>query len=268
MRENTAKTKMLGGQAAFGYALGLGSPVAAEALASCGVDFLMVDTQHGSWGLDTAILGLMGASSGSATPMVRVAANDFVLIGRLLDEGALGVVVPLVHDADDARRAADACRFPPEGERSCGWGRAIAYGDDYLERVNDQIFVAVQIESAHAVENAEAIMATPGIGGCWIGPSDLSFSMGVHPKDRADHEGVQSAIEQVLKACQNTGKIPGYAAFSPAEAKTRAEQGFQFLTAGSDRAFMMQGAKAGVKLLRGSLLNNADLAARQGIARA
>lgn len=251
MRENTAKTKMLGGKAAFGYSLGLGSPVAAEALASCGVDFLMVDTQHGSWGPDTAILGLMGASSGSATPMVRVAANDFVLIGRLLDEGALGVVVPLVHNADDARRAADACRFPPEGQRSCGWGRAITYGDDYLERVNDQIFVAVQIESASAVENAEAIMAMPGIDGCWIGPSDLSFSMGVHPKDRADHDGVQGAIERVLKACQNTGKIPGYAAFNPAEAKSRAEQGFQFLTAGADRGFMMAGAAAGVELLRG-----------------
>lgn len=252
MRENTAKTRMLRGEAAFGYALGLGSPVAAEALASCGVDFLMVDTQHGSWGPDSAILGLMGASSGTATPMVRVAANDFVLIGRLLDEGALGVVVPLVHDADDAKRAAEACRFPPDGERSFGWGRGAAYGADYPTAVNDQIFVAVQIESARAVENAEAIMSTPGIDGCWIGPSDLAFSMGVHPNDRFEHDGVQKAIEQVLKACQNTGTIPGYAAFSPPEAKARAEQGFKFLTAGADKAFMLAAAMEGVELLRGS----------------
>src|ERR687895_1220012 len=159
---NTAKQKMLQGEAAFGYSLGLGSPLAAETLAHCGIDFLLLDTQHGSFGPDSTIAALMAMAAGTATPMARVARNDYTLIGRLLDEGVLGVVVPMVHSAADAKAAADACRFPPVGTRSWGWGRAAQYGDDYADAVNDQILVMVQIESAQAAENAEAILAKPG----------------------------------------------------------------------------------------------------------
>ncbi|MDP9372252.1 MAG: aldolase/citrate lyase family protein [Chloroflexota bacterium] len=249
MKTNTAKGKMLAGQPAFGYALGTGSPLVAEALAGCGVDFILLDTQHGSFGPDATIAALLAMAAGGATPMARVARNDYTLIGRLLDEGALGIVVPLVHDAADARAAAAACRFPPHGERSWGWGRARAYGDDYADRIDDEVFVAVQIESARAVENAEAIMAVPGIDGCWIGPADLALSLGIHPHDGAGDERVQGAIARVLDACRNTGKIPGFAAFTPEDARRRADQGFRYLTAGSDLGFMLAGAKAGLRTL-------------------
>ncbi|MBA2754313.1 MAG: 2,4-dihydroxyhept-2-ene-1,7-dioic acid aldolase [Chloroflexia bacterium] len=250
--QNTAKRKMRAGEAVFGYSLGLGSALVAEALAGSGIDFLMIDTQHGSFGSDSAIAALMATGAGGATPMVRVAFNEYTRIGRLLDDGALGVVVPMVNDADDAHRAASACRLPPTGDRSFGWGRAVTYGDDYADRIDDEVFVAVQIESARAVENAEAIMATPGIDGCWIGPSDLALSMGVRPRDGGQHDGVQRAIERVLEACRNTDTVPGYAAFTPADAAARAAQGFRFLTAGSDRGFLMEGARAGVAKLAGS----------------
>jgi len=249
VRENAAKRKMLAGEAAFGYSLGLGSALVAEALAGCGIDFVMVDTQHGSFGPEGATAALMAANAGGATPMVRVAFNEYTRIGRLLDDGALGVVVPLVNDPEDARRAAAACRLPPIGDRSFGWGRATAYGDDYADWIDQEMFVAVQIETTRAVENAEAIMATPGIDGCWIGPSDLALSMGVLPRDGGKDDGVQRAIERVLAACRDTGKIPGYAAFTPADAAARAAQGFRFLTAGSDRGFLMEGARAGVAML-------------------
>jgi 4-hydroxy-2-oxoheptanedioate aldolase len=251
MKENTAKERMLRGEPAFGYALGMGSPLAAEALGSTGIDFLLLDTQHGSWGPDSTIAALSAMTAGSAVPMARVATNNYTLIGRLLDEGMLGIVVPMVDTAEDARRAAAACRYPPHGSRSWGWGRARAYGADYADWIDGQMFVAVQIESATAVENAEAILATPGVDGCWVGPADLALSMGIHPRDAANRDEHARAIEQVLRACRNTGKIPGFAGNSPAHAVALARQGFRFLTAGSDLGFMLGGAAEGLNLMSG-----------------
>jgi 4-hydroxy-2-oxoheptanedioate aldolase len=182
--------------------------------------------------------------------MARVLHNDFGLIGRLLDEGMMGIVVPMVNTADDAKRVADACRFPPVGQRSWGWGRARTYGADYSDWIDDQIFVAVQIETAQAAENAEAILATPGVDGCWVGPSDLALSLGFHPSKMDERDEHARALEKVLKACENTGKISGIAGRSVADAVKRAEAGFQFVTAGSDLGFMLAAADNALKTLR------------------
>jgi 4-hydroxy-2-oxoheptanedioate aldolase len=246
---NRTKKKLLAGQPAFGYELAMGSPLVAEALARTGIDFLQIDNQHGDWGPDSTIAALMGIQGGSATPVARVARNDYTMVGRLLDSGVMGLVFPMVHTAEDAKAAADAARFPPRGTRSCGWGRVARNDPDYWDWIDDQVFVAVQIESITAVENAEAILSTPGVDGCWLGPSDLAFSMGIHPKDRATNDDHARAIERVLAACKNTGTFPGYAAASPSEALSRAKEGFQFLTAGSDAGFLLGGAVEGVKAL-------------------
>jgi 4-hydroxy-2-oxoheptanedioate aldolase len=246
---NTAKQKMLEGMPAFGYSVGLGSPLAAEALARTGIDFLLLETQHGSWGNDGAILGFMGMAGGSAVSMARVARNDYTLIGKLLDQGALGIVVPMVDAVEQARAAAAACRLPPRGTRSWGLGRARVYGDDYMDTIDDALFVAIQLESMQAVEHAEAIMAVEGIDGCWAGPADLALSMGIHPRNAGNDDRHARALERIVQACRNTGKIPGLACPSPEEARRRAEQGFQFLTAGSDAGFMLAGARAGVQTL-------------------
>ncbi|MFN8490734.1 MAG: aldolase/citrate lyase family protein [Caldilineaceae bacterium] len=248
---NTAKQMMLQGKPAFGYSLGLGSPAAAELLSTSGIDFLLLDRQHGSWGDESTIAALIAMSAGTAVPMARVARNNYTLIGRLLDEGMLGIVVPMVHTPADAKAAADACRFPPIGTRSWGWGRARAHGADYSDWIDEQLFVAVQIESIQAVENAEAILATPGVDGCWLGPSDLALSMGIHPRDMAKREDHARAVERVLQACRNTGKIPGFAGGSLQQAADLAKQGFQFLTAAGDSGFLLSGATAGVKFLKG-----------------
>jgi len=249
MRVNTAKQKMLQGKPAYGFGLGLGSPLVAETLANSGIDFIMLDNQHGSWGPDSTIMALMAMANGSAIPMVRVARNDFTMIGRLLDEGALGIVVPMVHTPADAKAAADACRFPPTGTRSWGWASAARYGDDYSDQINEQVFVAIQLESIDAVNNAEAIMATPGIDGCWAGPGDLALSMGIHPGNAANDDRHARALERVVQACRNTGKIPGLATTGPEDAMRRAAQGFQYLTAGGDAGFILAGARAAVKTL-------------------
>jgi len=250
MQLNTAKQKMLQGQPAYGYSLGLGAPLAvAELLARCGIDWLMLETQHGSWGHDGAIAALVAITGGTAVPMARVAKNDYFLIGKLLDQGVPGVVVPMVDTPEQARTAADACRLPPTGKRSWGVGRARVYGDDYFDWINDQLLVAVQIESIGAVEQAEAIMATPGIDGCWAGPADLALSMGLDPRKAAQDDRHARALEQIVSACRNTGKAPGLACPTPEDARQRAEQGFLFLTAGSDAGFLLGGARAGISTL-------------------
>ncbi len=249
MKTNTAKQMMREGNPAFGYALALGSPLNAELLANCGIDFILLDRQHGSWGDDSTIAALIAMAAGSAIPMARVARNDYTLIGRLLDEGMMGIIVPMVHTPADAKAASQACHFPPAGERSWGWGRARALGADYPQWIDEQLFVAIQIESAQAVQNAEAIMATPGIDGCWLGPSDLSLSMGFPPAEMDTREEHARALEAVVQACHNTGKIPGIAGRSLEDAIRRGKQGFQFITAGSDAGFLLSGAAEGLKLL-------------------
>lgn len=247
---NTAKQKMLAGEPAYGYSLGMGSPLSAEALAQTGIDWILLDNQHGSFGPESTIMSLMAMASGSATPMVRVARNDYTMIGRLLDEGALGIIVPMVDTPELAKQAADACRIPPHGTRSFGWGRAARYGDDYAQWIDEELFVAIQLESIEAVENAEAILSTPGVDGVWAGPADLALSLGIKPWDAANDDRHGRALEKIVQACRNTGKIPGLACGSPAEAKMRASQGFQFLTAGGDMGFILSGAKEGLALLR------------------
>jgi 4-hydroxy-2-oxoheptanedioate aldolase len=249
MRINTAKQKMLRGEVSYGYALGLGSIVAAEAMANCGIDHILLDRQHGSWGEDSTIAALIAMHGGTAIPMARVSRNDYTMIGRLLDEGCMGIIVPMVHTAEDAKAAADACRLPPTGTRSWGWGRAALFGADYPDTVNDQIFVAVQIESRQAVENVEAIMATPGVDGCWTGPGDMALSMGVDPRKAAESDEHARALEKIVQACKNTGKIPGIAAGGIEDGKRRAAQGFQYIICGSDSGFMMAGARAGLQAL-------------------
>ncbi|MGH2548595.1 MAG: HpcH/HpaI aldolase family protein [Thermomicrobiales bacterium] len=248
---NEAKKKMLAGEPAFGYSLGYGSPLVAEALAGTGIDFILLDGQHGSFGADSTIASVMAMRAGGAAPMARVTRNDYSMIGRMLDEGVLGIVIPMVDTAADAKAAADACRFPPIGTRSWGWGRAMTYGNDYADWIDEEVFVAVQIESKLAVENAEAILSTPGVDGCWMGPGDLSLSYGFRPGTPEAEEPLNRAIETVLAACRNTGTVPGYAGGSPAQGKQLAERGFRYVTAGSDIGFILSGAADGLKLLRG-----------------
>ena len=250
MKINTAKGKMLKGEPAFGYSAKLGSPVAAEFLGHSGVDFVLLDGQHGSWGQDSMIQGVTAVCATPAMPFARVIYNFFPLIGQLLDAGILGIVSPMVNTADDARAFAKACRLPPVGERSWGSARAAAYGDDYMDLINDQLFVVVQIETVQAVENAEAIMAVPGIDGCMIGPADLACSLGFHPREAARRQDHARMLERVIQACRNTGKIPGIDTGASESVVKRVEQGFIFIPMGSDVKFMRAGAVAEVKLAK------------------
>ena len=155
MRFNTAKQKMLEGQPAIGAAACLGSPLAAEILAKAGADYVMIDDQHG----------------------IREPVSIMAAFGAMLDRGALGIVVPMVHTAADAEAAVYATRYQPGGSRSIGAYGSVMYGADYMNWADEDVFLAVQIESRQGLENVEAIMAVEGVDGCWIGPADLAASM-------------------------------------------------------------------------------------------
>jgi 4-hydroxy-2-oxoheptanedioate aldolase len=249
LRVNTAKQRMLEGKPAIGLTLGLGTPLAAEALSGAGFDYMIVDTQHGSWELTGALLAFRGICLGSATPMARVQQNDFFAIGALLDGGALGIIVPMVNSAEEARAAAFATRFPPRGGRSSGSPLPIAlHGADYERWIDDQVFLAVQIETERGLNCAEEILAVEGIDGCWIGPLDLSKSLGIEPDTAEGAKALEAAVLKVLAACRKTNKIPGI--WGGDSAQFWLERGFLFVAAGSDAGFMLSGAGETLNKLR------------------
>jgi 4-hydroxy-2-oxoheptanedioate aldolase len=234
---NSAKQRMLAGQVAVGIVLDMGSPTVAGIAARCGFDFVLVDYQHGDWDDASALAAFRAISLGPATPVARVRQNDFYAIGRALDRGALGIVVPMVNSASEARAAAFATRYPPLGGRSFAESLAVHYGLDYDTWANREVFLAVQIETAAAAQCAEEILAVEGVDGCWIGPMDLARSMGVAPGTET-HE---DAIRATLEACGKTGKIPGIYTPNAAIARRRIDQGFQFVTAADDGGLIAAG---------------------------
>ena len=245
MIPNTAKRKMLRGEPSIGAEAGLGSTLSVEMLSRIGFDYVVVDMQHGAWTEESVMHAFRAAALGAALPMARVRRNDFGLIGRVLDIGAMGVIVPLVNSVEDAADAVYAARYPPLGGRSGGNFGTGFLGDDYHERANEEIFLAVQIESAPAVERAESIMAVEGVDACWIGPHDLSASMGTAPGT----EEHTAAIRSVIAACRKTGKIPGISLGDRELARFWIDEGCRFVTCGDDGGWMAAGAQAALELL-------------------
>ncbi len=247
MRTNTVKQKMLRGETSIGAEAGLGSILSAEMLSRVGFDYVVVDMQHGAWTEESVHNAFRAIALGSALPMARVRRNDFGLIGRLLDIGAMGVIAPMVNSVEDSEALAHTARYPPLGGRSNGNFGTGFLGDDYEEQANDEIFMAVQIESAPAVEHAEGILAVEGIDGCWIGPGDLSASMRTTP-GTDEHT---AAIRSVIAACRKTGKIPGISLGSIELVKFWISEGCQFVTCGDDGSWMTAGAQAAYEALSG-----------------
>jgi len=243
MHKNTTKQHMLEGKPSIGTVIVLGSAVAGELLARAGFDFVVVDNQHGGWDAMTSMHAFRGICLESTLPMARVAGNDFTAIGQLLDRGALGIIVPLVNSADEARAAAYAARYPSRGGRS--WWPLLAgfYGPDYDRWIDAELFLSVQIESAQAVDQAEEILSVEGVDGCWIGPVDLARSMGVDPSTPAGATALEAAILRVLEACRATRKIPGIHCPDTDDVRYRIEQGFLFVTVGSDASFVVAQAR-------------------------
>jgi len=216
-------------------------------MALTGYDFVLLDDQHGLWDPNTITAAFQSIRLAGSVPMARVQRNDFGIIGAMLDRGAMGIVVPLVNSVEEAKAAAYAVRYPPRGGRSFGPYGCASYGPDYAEWADDEVFLAVQIESQQAVEHVEEIMAVPGVDGCWIGPVDLGRSMGLDLNNADDADRHRAAIHRTLEACQAANKTPGIA-LGPM--KDLIAQGFLFLTPGSDLGLLQSASRELLQTLR------------------
>ena len=249
MAVNRAKQRMLEGKPAIGAEVGLGSTLAAELISPLGFDFVQVDNQHGVWADESSMHAFRAIALGSAVPMARVRRNDFALIGRLLDMGCMGIVVPMVNNVADAEAAAFATRYPPLGGRSIGPFGVGFLGDDYDDWANDQIFLAVQIETDEGARNAEEIMSVEGIDGCWIGPGDLSRYMRLDLNTAEGREVHTATIRSIIAATRRAGKIPGISTASAEDAQRWIDEGCLFVTAGVDTVWVADKARETLRTL-------------------
>ena len=214
----------------------------AETMATLGWDALTIDAQHGIVGYAEMVAMLQGASTADLTPMVRVAANDLTLIGQALDAGAMGIICPLVSSADDAAAFVAACRYPPHGNRSSGATRAMIYaGFDYGQHANDQILKFAMIETAEGLAAVDAIAATPGLDGLYVGPSDLSLALGGTQGFDKDEPVMLDAYARILEAAAQHGIVAGIHTATPAFAERMAGLGFRLITLVGDFNFILAG---------------------------
>lgn len=237
---NRLRTTLESGGTAVGLACHTGDPHVAETLAVAGFDYLYLDQQHSVGGLASPVEMLRATARTGTTALVRVAANDPVLIGRALDAGAEGVIVPNVESAADAHRAAAAAHYPPMGVRSWGPTRsAYGLGPDPTV-VNSQVLCLVMIETAEGVARAKEITAVPGVHGVYVGPGDLAVSLGLDPVTGPRDERHRDAVAEIVTACAASRIAAGITGKPVAEAG----RGFRMVTAGSDVGFLKEGLSA------------------------
>lgn len=241
--ENTFKKRLLAGETLIGLWSSLCSPIAAEALADAGFDWLLFDSEHSPVEVAGLYPLLQAAASGSAEAIVRPAWNDKVLIKRVLDIGAQTILVPFVQNAAEARAAVAATRYPPEGIRGvAGSTRASRYGraKDYFRIANREVCLLVQIETGEALEALAEIAGVDGVDGVFIGPSDLAASLG--HLGNPGHEDVQRALHEAVDQLRLLGKPAGILATSPEDAGRYRDWGYQFVAAGVDLGLLVKAA--------------------------
>ena len=253
---NHALRQLRAGKLAIGMGINLARTVPIAQLAkTAGYDWLFIDCEHNSMDLDAACQIAAASLAVGVTPVVRVAGFEHWHASRVLDNGAQGIVFPHVDDAAQAKRVADACRYPPAGKRSMGGalqqvGFASMPVAETARLVNDETLVVVMIESPQGVANAEAIAAVKGVDALLIGTNDLCFEMGI--PGQFNDPRVKDAYTRVIAACRKHGKFPGMGGMYTAELLERhIAMGVQLILSGSDFSLLMQASTARATLVRG-----------------
>jgi 4-hydroxy-2-oxoheptanedioate aldolase len=230
----------------------LREPMTAEAAARMGYDYVVVDLQHGVASDPEALAMMQAAEAAGAIPVARVSTNHPMTIGRALDAGALAVIVPMVNSADDARAAVAACRYPPMGSRSYGPVAAISrYSDDYALVANETVCCLVMIETVEALANLDEILSVPGIDGVYVGPVDLSLTLGLPPRPDNSDPVFIDAIDRILGACSAHGIVPAIHADQRLAAGW-IERGFRMITVGYDQYSVIDGLNKALEASRGA----------------
>jgi 2-keto-3-deoxy-L-rhamnonate aldolase RhmA len=252
---NPARERLANGELSLGIGLHHARTVdIAAAMAGCGFDFLFIDLEHGGMGLHTAIEISQAALTAGISPLVRVAAGQFSIATRALDGGALGIVVPHVDTAEEARTVVDRLKYPPLGHRSAigtmahfGF-RPVAIAES-TKTLNAQTLVVVMLESPQAIANADSIAAVEGVDVLLVGTNDLMLEMGL-PGDFT-HPEVARAYDAVIAACARHGKWPGMGGVYVEELMARyIGQGMRMIIAGNDFAFLISAAGRRAEFLR------------------
>lgn len=229
----------------------LPSPLSAEVIARAGFDWICVDMQHGLMGVDTALSMLQAIDTVGVPAFVRVRWNERDLIMQALDAGADGVIVPMVRSVAEARRAAEACRYPPEGERSWGPVRAALRQPGYCaESANRSTLCAVMIETALAMNDLEEIVNTPGVDAIYIGPVDLALSRAVSPAVAWTDGGQREIFETITRLCEEAGRLAGLPCRTVADAEAALQMGFNLIAVPPDIALLTSTARGWLDDLR------------------
>ncbi len=248
MRTNLLKQRWHEGGAILNGWLALASPFCAEIMAHQGFDALTIDMQHGLMGYESALAMLQAISTSDTMPVVRVPWNDPAIAMRMADAGAAAIIAPLINSRAECERFVGALRYPPAGYRSYGPTRARLYaGADYAEAANDWLVTIAMIETAQALDAVDEIVSTPGLDALYVGPADLSLSLGgVQRVDYTD-PFLLARLEQIVAAANRHGVAAGLHCATPAYAARAVEMGFRFVTAAADSSLLEQGAQQVVR---------------------
>ncbi len=236
-----------------GTFLNLGSPISVEIAGLAGFDWLLIDHEHGPGGEDTMLHQLQAASATPAFPIVRIAFNEVPRFKRALDMGALGVMVPYVNTAAEAKAAVAAMRYPPHGIRGVAkFNRGAGFGGDFEEYYlhgHERLLTVIQIESPEAIANIDAIAAVDGADVLFVGPTDLSYNMGI--RDQLESTQFTEVLKKVSDAAKAHGKAAGILVHIPALVPRVRELGYTFVALGSDGGGVRSSLLGFVQTLRG-----------------
>ncbi len=242
---NSIRQRVLNGDLLTGTFLNLGSSVTVEMSGDSGLDWLLIDLEHGPSDQDSLLHLLQAASATPASPIVRIAFNETVRFKKTLDLGAAGVMVPWIRNAEEAKEAVSAMRYPPRGIRGVAKSpRGTGFGynfDDYFARNHELLLTVIQIERVEALEEIDEIASIDGVDVLFIGPMDLSVSLG-HPGD-FQHPEQQEAYRKVIAAAKNNGKSAGILLQTIDQIEPTVELGFKFIAIGSDSALVGSGMR-------------------------
>lgn len=240
---NAFKHALAAGERQIGLWCSLCSNITVDVVSDSGFDWLLLDTEHSPNELPAVLAQLQAARGGTATPIVRPASNDPVLIKRLLDIGAPGLLIPYVQDVEEAQRAVAATRYPPAGMRGVtASGRASRYGrvPGYLQKADSEISVLLQVETREAMEQLEAIATVDGVDGVFIGPADLSTSFGHHGNWTGPE--MQAVLKDAVERLTKVGKPAGILTANEEEARRFIDWGYTFVAVGADLGLLRNAA--------------------------
>jgi len=255
MRVNVVKRELQAGRPSVGTWLSLGSIVASRFLARAGFAWLTLDIEHSLVDWETACHIFASVADAGCVALARVPANRHDHIKRALDNGAMGIVVPMVNSREEALAAVAAAKYPPHGNRSVGGSvHALNFATDaatYFQRANDELLIVLQCEHILAVERAEEIFSVPSIDAIFVGPNDLAASMRDPEGRPPTADATRQAMKHILQTCRKYGVAPGVHCMNIEEARLRISEGWQFIAVTSELKMMLDGASQVVAALLG-----------------